>query len=48
LLVWIPWNFYKEYQMDKYDEDNQQALYLELIQLNEQKDQDDQMENELI
>ena len=34
--------------MDKYDEDNQQELDLELIQLNEQRDQDDQMENELI
>ncbi len=41
-------NFYKEYHMDKYDEDNQQELYLELIQQDEQKDRDDQMENELI
>jgi len=34
--------------MDKSDEDNQQELYLELIQQDEQKDRDDQMENELI
>ncbi len=34
--------------MDKYDEDNQQELDLELIQQDEQKVRDDQMENELI